>query len=1232
MKRKTLNLILVVALVLIPTLLPAQVLAQDPGIEVLVIDGPPTPPPGYDPTPVEVVPATAVKLSDVPAFDWSYGCSATSGAMMAGYYDRTGYDDMYTGPNNGGVCPLNNGTWGLGECPLSATHQGIDSRGIKGHVDDYWVGYLDPGPDPFKASWTEHNYGDCTGDYMRTNQSNYGNSDGSTTFYYFINGAPIRCSDLEPGTQDDGGCGLRHFFESRGYTVLDEYNQLIADLGLTYGFTWEQYKAEIDAGRPVLIHIANPDEGHTMLAYGYDDDPGRTMYIHDTWNHDEWEMEWADWYAGMLHYMVTVVQLGDPPPEGDFGDLEGKPTFLAENGPRHATQHLWLGAAFDLEPDSRGYENDNLTDDGVTFLGSGPVGGPYTMPYKASDAEGAIEVLVSGDGAYPNVVYVSAWFDQNHDCDFDDALENIVMDAAVGCPGPYLFTFPMAPGMPTGDAPFRVRVGPTPLDPVGYLDYAYDGEVEDHLLVHGQLGEFDWGDAPDPLYCTLAASAPPGASHLIVPGAPFLGIGDLTDDPDAEPDGQPHPNAMGDDNAGTDPDDEDGVSIPALVPGQPAVITFEVHNGPASVDGWIDFNGSGVWGDMGGQEYVVTGVYATGVHSPAIPVPPGAVPGPTFARFRINSLGPLPPCGPADDGEVEDYLVEIEPVPPGKITICKDADPADGTKFWFDGPLGPFKLQDGNCKDFDPLDPDDYDVTESVPTGWKLVKIECTNGDWTPLDSNGLTIHLDPDEDIICTFYDEELVEELDFGDAPDSYGTLLFSNGARHILSPLWMGPLIDPEPDGQPVPPGLGDDLNGLADEDGVTFATPLVPGGPPAQVIVDGGPMGGMLDAWIDFNGNGAFDHPGEHLWGGSLPLAPGPGNTPPPFLVPPGAVPGPTYARFRLSALGVLLPTGLAPDGEVEDYGVEIESPPPGQITIVKEAIPEDDTPFEFSGDLGGFILMDPSDNSETFPGLTAGDYHVTENVPAGWNLLPVFCTGGDFDLLATGVTIHLDAGENIECTFTNEALPGSITIVKEADPEDDTPFEFSGDMGPFTLMDPSHVFEMFSPLPPDDYEVTEILPTDWELDYVQCVGADYWDSSGTSVTIHLRWGEDVVCTFHNKEEPTAIDLLSFSAEAGAEGVALAWETATELDNAGFNLYRALLDGGPYSKVNGALISAKGDAVSGASYSFVDTADYGTYYYKLEDVDLYGVSTMHGPVRVTVARPARRPLYRPTPPPF
>jgi hypothetical protein len=117
-----------------------------------------------------------------------------------------------------------------------------------------------------------------------------------------------------------------------------------------------------------------------------------------------------------------------------------------------------------------------------------------------------------------------------------------------------------------------------------------------------------------------------------------------------------------------------------------------------------------------------------------------------------------------------------------------------------------------------------------------------------------------------------------------------------------------------------------------------------------------------------------------------------------------------------------------------------------------------------------------------------------------------------------------------------------------------------------------------------------------------------------------------------DSETAITLASFSAEAGDEGVTLAWETGTEVDNAGFNLHRALTQDGPWNKINGALIAAEGDPVAGASYSFLDKPDYGTFYYQLEDVDLYGVSTLHGPVKATVARPLRRPLYRPTLPEF
>lgn len=102
-----------------------------------------------------------------------------------------------------------------------------------------------------------------------------------------------------------------------------------------------------------------------------------------------------------------------------------------------------------------------------------------------------------------------------------------------------------------------------------------------------------------------------------------------------------------------------------------------------------------------------------------------------------------------------------------------------------------------------------------------------------------------------------------------------------------------------------------------------------------------------------------------------------------------------------------------------------------------------------------------------------------------------------------------------------------------------------------------------------------------------------------------------------ESPSVITLAYFDAEAGDDGtVTLSWETATEIDNAGFNIYRSKHRNGTYTKINNALITAKGDATSGTTYSFADTPRRGTYYYRLEDIDTNGVSIMHDPVRVRV----------------
>jgi len=100
-------------------------------------------------------------------------------------------------------------------------------------------------------------------------------------------------------------------------------------------------------------------------------------------------------------------------------------------------------------------------------------------------------------------------------------------------------------------------------------------------------------------------------------------------------------------------------------------------------------------------------------------------------------------------------------------------------------------------------------------------------------------------------------------------------------------------------------------------------------------------------------------------------------------------------------------------------------------------------------------------------------------------------------------------------------------------------------------------------------------------------------------------------------PTVIELASFEAIPEHKKVVLKWTTESEIQTAGFNIYRAKTATGAYLKINDSLIPAKGSGSQGASYEFVDTdvKNNKTYYYKLEDLDLNGNSTMHGPVDAT-----------------
>ena len=161
-----------------------------------IINGPPTPPPGYELERTAVtLPRSnrllGIKTLTVPAFNWVFGCSSVSGAMIAGYYDRNGFTNIYTGPTNSGIMPLDNSSWPTWSdgystypnLPLAASHNGVDGRATRGSIDDYWVQYGSSASDPYiTGGWTQHTWSDAIGDYMKTSQSAYGNTDGSTSF------------------------------------------------------------------------------------------------------------------------------------------------------------------------------------------------------------------------------------------------------------------------------------------------------------------------------------------------------------------------------------------------------------------------------------------------------------------------------------------------------------------------------------------------------------------------------------------------------------------------------------------------------------------------------------------------------------------------------------------------------------------------------------------------------------------------------------------------------------------------------------------------------------------------------------------------------------------------------------------------------------------------------------------------------------------------------------------
>lgn len=217
----------------------------------------------------------------------------------------------------------------------------------------------------------------------------------------------------------------------------------------------------------------------------------------------------------------------------------------------------------------------------------------------------------------------------------------------------------------------------------------------------------------------------------------------------------------------------------------------------------------------------------------------------------------------------------------------------------------------------------------------------------------------------------------VDYGDAEDSFGTLQASSGPHHILvgGPV-LGIAVDADADGQPTSNAQGDDADGGDDEDGLVTIGTLMAGAIASATITASEPA--LVDAWIDFDGNGLFDHPAEHLDGGTS-IAVDAGSNDLGINVPASAVSGDTAMRIRISSSGNLLPTRLAGDGEVEDYSVSIGAAPTVETITVNDGATQRSRVDSVTVSFDSQVDIDDS-NGDPFRFINKGTGQAVADVP------------------------------------------------------------------------------------------------------------------------------------------------------------------------------------------------------------------------------------------------------------
>ncbi|MCR2825102.1 SpaA isopeptide-forming pilin-related protein, partial [Microbacterium sp. zg.Y909] len=385
-----------------------------------------------------------------------------------------------------------------------------------------------------------------------------------------------------------------------------------------------------------------------------------------------------------------------------------------------------------------------------------------------------------------------------------------------------------------------------------------------------------------------------------------------------------------------------------------------------------------------------------------------------------------------------------------------------------------------------------YTLAESGPDGYTWASLTCDNG--AAVSPSSPTLTLQVGEDVTCTFVNDDIAPTLTL------VKEVTNAQGGTAVATDWTLSA----------TTPG-GPDLTGVSGATTVTGVT--VPAGATYTLAESGGPTG--YD-WVALScDNGA-----------------------------------------EISPESPTLTLGLAEDVTCTFSNTDLA----GSLTLVKEivndnggtAVPEDWNQRLTAQPATGETLV--FDHSETI-GVPGGTYTLAEiDQLAGYELTGLSCTTGQTSV--TSPTVTVPNGDNVTCTFVNDDIAPTLTLVKTVvNDNGGTAAATDWTLSATTPGGPDLSGATGAPavtavtVPANsEYTLAETGPDGYDWSSLSCDNGA--DASVADPTLTLALAEEVTCTFANNDVPGTLTLLKQVVnDDGGTAVPTDWNQALTAQPAG-----------------------------------------------------------------------------------